>query len=106
MLIGTDIMLGQGTHLSAFRIYLDLNMVTFACSVTGPKFNKVFLTYEYGKTTQPLDSAPPVNNDKFLPAEEQKSLTESELALPRDLLLKLQGLCIRRKAQLLTRVFK
>ena len=106
MLIGTDIMLGQGTHLSTFRIYLDLNMVTFACSPTGPKFNKVFLTYEYGKTTQPLDSAPSVNNDKFLPAEEQKSLTKSEIALPRDLLLKLQGLCTRQKAQLLTRVFK
>ena len=89
MLIGTDILLGQGAHLSAFRIYLDTGMVTFSCSNMGSKFNKMYLTYEYGKSVQPLSSAEPVNIDKFLPAEKQKSLTEIELALPRDLLLKL-----------------
>lgn len=89
MLIGTDLMLGQGAQLSAFRIYLDRGMVTFACSATGKQFNRLYLTYEYGKSTQPLDSTTPVNTDKFLPAEKQKSLTESELALPRDLLIKL-----------------
>lgn len=52
MLIGTDILLGQGAHLSAFRIYLDTGMVTFSCSNTSSKFNKMYLTYEYGKSIQ------------------------------------------------------
>lgn len=89
MLIGTDLMLGQGAHLSPFRIYLDRSLITFACSATGSQFNRLYLSYEYGKSPQPLESATPVNADKFLPADKQKSLTESELALPRDLLLKL-----------------
>ena len=89
MLIATDILLGLGAHMSPFKIYLDQSLITFACSATGSQFNRLYLSYEYGKTSQPLESATPVNNDKFLPAEKQKSLTESELELPRDLLLKL-----------------
>ena len=79
-------MYGQGDIISAFRIMLDKGAITFACSATGPKYNTLKLSFEYG---QEVDIASPPAADKtdhFLPAERQKSLTESELQLPMDLL--------------------
>ena len=60
MLIGTDIMYGQGSIVSAFRIMLDKGVVTFACSATGPKYNSLKLSYEYG---QVVDVAQPAAAD-------------------------------------------